>query len=390
MAIEASRRYRRMASQGKTNMDGKSGPALGTELMATVTEEAGPGRWRAETDALPEDWVAIVRMRGGSAPSAEPKAYWVFDVDEKRRRAYLSDSDFGRLPISDRMRPRYASALADVLRLLSEEESVPRTQLASSVSEVKGMINRCLRKDQWDWFSAYEVLGKPDRGWMRWTVDTLDRLRRALRDADETAVAAACSKLREIGATERFRVSLEAVLASTPKLPDVRTPSRQREDLAAVRESPERAAGRSASEATRRKLGRANADHHEVLTTLTSYLTSHGHEIEEGKHVDAFCHLRTGPAIFEVKSVSPDNELSQCRKALSQLYEYRFRHGLEEASLWLVLSKEPEAEPWLVEYLREDRGVRLLWLDGEVLTGPDLPLLIESGSEALRRTDAGA
>jgi hypothetical protein len=50
-----------------------------------------------------------------------------------------------------------------------------------------------------------------------------------------------------------------------------------------------------------------------------------------------------------------------------------------------VLSKEPEAEPWLVEYLREDRGVRLLWLEGSELAGPDLPLLLESESEALRR-----
>ncbi len=38
--------------------------ALGTELVATVTEEAGPGRWRATADTLPEGWAAIVRTRG--------------------------------------------------------------------------------------------------------------------------------------------------------------------------------------------------------------------------------------------------------------------------------------------------------------------------------------
>jgi hypothetical protein len=247
------------------------------------------------------------------------------------------------------------------------------------------MINRCLRKDQPDWLSAYKALGRPAWKWMRRTVGILDQLRRALRDADEAAVAAARSELRKLGAAERFRAAREAVLASTPTLPDVRTPSRRpRKDLA-EQERTETATGRLTSEATRRKLGKANADHREVLAALASYLASHGHEIEEGKHVDAFCHLRTGPAIFEVKSISASNELSQCRKALSQLYEYRFRHGLKEASLWLVLSKIPEAEPWLVEYLCEDRGIRLLWLEGSELAGPDLPLLLESGSEALRR-----
>jgi hypothetical protein len=213
----------------------------------------------------------------------------------------------------------------------------------------------------------------------------LDQLRRALRDADEAAGAAALSELRELGAAERFGAAREAVLASVPTLPDVQTPSRHPRKKPAGQDKAETAAGRLASEARRKKLGRANADHRRVLAVFAAYLASHGHEIEEGKHVDAFCHLRTGPTIFEVKSLSADNELSQCRRALSQLYEYRFRHGLKEASLWLVLSKKPEAEPWLVEYLRKDRGVRLLWLEGSELSGPDLPLLLESGSEAMRR-----
>jgi hypothetical protein len=122
--------------------------ALGTELVATVTEEAGPWRWRATADALPEGWAAIVRTRGDSAPPAGPTTYWIFGVDEKKHLAYLSDSDFGRLPISDRMRPRYASALANILHILSEEGEAPGSPLAPSISEVKGMINRCLRKDQ--------------------------------------------------------------------------------------------------------------------------------------------------------------------------------------------------------------------------------------------------
>jgi hypothetical protein len=65
------------------------------------------------------------------------------------------------------MRPRNASALADVLHMVSEEGEEPGIPLASSLSEVKGMINQCLRKDQPDWLSAYKALGRPDGVWMR-------------------------------------------------------------------------------------------------------------------------------------------------------------------------------------------------------------------------------
>jgi hypothetical protein len=121
------------------------------------------------------------------------------------------------------------------------------------------------------------------------------------------------------------------------------------------------------------------------LAVLAEYLIEHGYRVEVNKHIDAFCRLRRGPAIFDVKSVMSENELSQCRHALSQLYEYRFQHDLKEASLWLVLSREPQTEPWLVKYLREDRDIRVLWTEGERLVGPDLALLTESGSAAMRR-----
>ena len=62
----------------------------------------------------------------------------------------------------DRMRPRYACALADILQMLPEEGEVSGNSLAPSISEVKGLINRCLRKDQSDWLTAYEALGRPE------------------------------------------------------------------------------------------------------------------------------------------------------------------------------------------------------------------------------------
>jgi hypothetical protein len=100
--------------------------------------------------------------------------------------------------------------------------------------------------------------------------------------------------------------------------------------------------------------------------------------------VDAFTRLKSGPAIFEAKSVTDNNELAQVRHGLSQLYEYRFRHNMEDASLWLLLSRPPKEE-WLVNYLERDRGVHVLWLEGGELFGPFVDRLLESGSDAMRR-----
>jgi hypothetical protein len=55
------------------------------------------------------------------------------------------------------------------------------------------------------------------------TVGILDQLRRALRNADEAAGAAGRSELRKLGTAERFGAPREAVLASAPTLPEVRT-----------------------------------------------------------------------------------------------------------------------------------------------------------------------
>ncbi len=105
---------------------------------------------------------------------------------------------------------------------------------------------------------------------------------------------------------------------------------------------------------------------------------------ESNRLIDLFCHLKTGPAIFEVKSITAANERVQCREALSQLYEYRYLHSVPMASLWVVLSARPQTE-WLVDYLQHDRGVGVLWVEDGRIGGSAADLLTESGSAARRR-----
>jgi cold shock CspA family protein len=96
------------------------------------------------------------------------------------------------------MRQRFDDAvqhLCDVLAgNLSIQEVVPEL-----LSEAKGMMNRCVREDQWDWFTVFSELGSPSRQVLRQIVSYLVSLRRATLAGDEEAYA---DCIRQLVSTE--------------------------------------------------------------------------------------------------------------------------------------------------------------------------------------------
>lgn len=94
---------------------------------------------------------------------------------------------FGMAPISSRMRSRYDAAVQTVLDVLYDNLSLEEVPL-DDLSEFKGMCNRCLREDQWDWFSVFTELGEPPLDHLRKIVSDLILLRRSLKDKDFRAV----------------------------------------------------------------------------------------------------------------------------------------------------------------------------------------------------------
>ena len=336
--------------------------------------------WVAECPSLPE-WSCTLICRHSSelAPST-PISSWILNIKRKSHHLELTDSDFGFLPISDRMRPRYIAALLKVHAVVMGKE--PRTADANHFSEVKGMFSRCARRDQWDWCEVYRALDEPSFGLARKFSKMVGEMANALRDGDESGIESALKDLR----SSRIHVILSKahkyISSSMSGIPDGRTltgkktrePSRDEEKT-----------GRSIlSEYSKSKLDAANAKHSEILSVLVRYLNSHGHDVGKNQFIDAFTRLKSGPALFEAKSIRDDNEISQIRHGLSQLYEYRFRHDIGDASLWLLLSQKPK-ETWLIEYLERDRDIRVLWVEDNQISGPSLERLLESGSASLRR-----
>jgi hypothetical protein len=58
--------------------------------------------------------------------------------------------------------------------------SLSDAALLDDLSEMKGILNRCRRKDQGDWFTLYRLLGEPSMGLLEIAASAVYEARKAL------------------------------------------------------------------------------------------------------------------------------------------------------------------------------------------------------------------
>ena len=85
---------------------------------------------------------------------------WVIHGGRRNSQIVYGNSYFGKYSISKGITEKYSDVL---LRLLNTPEAIN----PDDISILKGMVNRCLRRDQWDWYTTYLSLGCPSRGIMK-------------------------------------------------------------------------------------------------------------------------------------------------------------------------------------------------------------------------------
>jgi len=113
------------------------------------------------------------------------------------------------------------------------------------------------------------------------------------------------------------------------------------------------------------KRERANQSHEMLTNLVASKLRAAGSFPRCNRLIDVAARIGNRPYIFEIKSTNPRNCHQQLRRGLSQLYEYRYLHGAENAQLVLVVQHPVSAHlDWAKQYLFKDRGIHLAW-DGE-------------------------
>jgi hypothetical protein len=81
---------------------------LGDELFGRLRPGSRATEWTVTCREIANGWTGKLMSRT-SRLYAEDDAdwFWVYDIDEVGRRYWVGDSNFGRLPVSDRLRPRY-------------------------------------------------------------------------------------------------------------------------------------------------------------------------------------------------------------------------------------------------------------------------------------------
>ncbi len=323
-------------------------------------------------DGETRDATLVVR-RGDLPPVGKELDGWILDAS---RVPQVTIDDFGFLPISDGMRPRYQRAVTVGLALV---RGVALTaEAAEPLSELKGMFNRVARHDQRDWASVSAALGHPGRAVAaRWAREIgavreavvmrtspvtapLDReldLQSSLRNAEKVLSGRGLGMVRRMppgGNQANSLVNRHQVTRAEPDGPQVRP----------------RMAALIRREETYTKLERANRVHEETRSALADELIARGFEPAEDQLLDLFCELPAGLAIYEVKSVTASNWRSQIRKGTAQLKEYRFLYGkTDSAALYLVLS-EPPPEPWVLELLVAEYQIGVLWGGTDGFVGP--------------------
>ena len=357
---------------------------IGDYVVATSSRQNERGAWEAHVDIIPPDWTVMFNPRKDMSWAAgNVGRFRIYRTLPTKKEIWLTASDFGFLPISDRMRPRYRNAVRLMLGWLQGDpgkELEYTDEFSGCASEVKGMFNRCTRQDQWDWFDVWAGLGKPSFSDTNKCRDLITNLRvqlngRQTQDIRSGLIDSTYGRLHELGLEQRLRSFLDHIEKSYDGLTEGTKIDRGTSSRSRIGHQTPEPISRNIDKG---KLDYANQQHRHTLATLSRVLDGMGYYPEANTFIDLFTRLSSGPAIFEVKSISPTNELSQTRHAISQLYEYRYRHNYRDATLWLVLSKKPDTK-WLVPYLLDDRDIEVLWMEDETLTGASLQKLGRTG-----------
>lgn len=124
--------------------------------------------------------------------------------------------------------------------------------------------------------------------------------------------------------------------------------------------------GKSDPVETALNLERSSLLHEELVGKLGKYLQDLGFEAFEDPNSFDVAIFEGSPSLFEVKTITPKNLVSQLRKAIVQLEEYRWRHldrfnGQPKLFAVLNINPTPYIEPEYIKFIEEDRKIHLIW-----------------------------
>ncbi|WP_031010182.1 HelD family protein [Streptomyces sp. NRRL F-5727] len=353
--------------------DGAVGlPRIGTDVRVEVVDRAPGGRYKVKPLSPEIDRPLVLTVRHGSVPPrrGEKLDCWVF-VNETTQTVLTADQR-GRSPVSERMAGRYLAAL-DVLGELTEsggDVSEARVRL----SELQGMANRVLRRDQADWVDVLHLLGDPDRerlGALRDLAATTNRaLKEGTFDAGRLAEGLDASGWARPLAEARRELQQRFGAAAKPDsdgavpVPPTQPDQKEQAQMTTADTTAATPAATTKDGFLRALEAAAGADrtckkHEAVRHALKAALLWADLQPADSPVVDVSCVTEHGLFLYEALGAGCST-YADLRSGATRLLEINHTLPVPADGLYLVLS-EPPAEDWSMDILRDVFRVHVIW-----------------------------
>ncbi|MFJ8991607.1 ATP-binding domain-containing protein [Streptomyces sp. NPDC102279] len=359
--------------EAEPRMAGGDVPEIGADIRVRVIGLGPGGRYQVKALSPVVGSPLVLTVRHGSAPPrpGDELDCWVFAHETSH--CVLTTDQRGRQPISFRMAQRYVAALGVLDELISGDGTVPE-DARERLSELKGMANRVLRRDQADWVDVRRVLGSPDRHRLGVLRDLATGANRVLKDSTlnvsrlqaELTESTWAQALTEAQETLRTRLAAQAEpdSESAPATPAPQPEQKETAPVTTADKAP--AAPASTTEKgfldaleTSAAADRTCKKHEAVRHALKSALLWSDIQPTDSEIVDVSCVTDRGVLLYEVLGAGRCT-YQDLRSGATRLLEINHTLTTPATGLYLVLC-EPPAEDWSADTVRDVFNVHVLW-----------------------------
>ncbi|MFE1951990.1 HelD family protein [Streptomyces sp. NPDC059524] len=307
--------------------------------------------------------------RGHSTPPATGTELEVWVLRHAAGATFVTADTHGRKPISPTMARRYIAALTAVEEIV--EGTIPPNG-RERLSELKGMANRCLRRDQHDWLDVWRILGKPDTPRLEALRDLAHGVGRQLAPSAHADAESLRAIVRQSDWTPVLAAARTALEARNPTVDPLTEPEPQEQakpaaqptpeepaPVATTEAAPETAAALRDSLATAARTDRTCKTHEAVRHELMAALLRADLQPTTTDLADVTCTTPDGEVLYEVLG-SGRTTYQDLREGAVRILELHYVLAGRFDARCLVLS-EPPTEPWAAEAVSSTFGVGLLW-----------------------------
>ncbi|WP_327310956.1 HelD family protein [Streptomyces sp. NBC_01243] len=347
-------------------------PRIGSDVRVEVVGHVSGGRYKVRPVSPVIGRPLVLTVRQGSVPPrrGDELDCWVFANDTSQ--TVLTADQRGRSPVSERMVGRYLAALEVLGELTGSDGDVPEAR--SRLSELQGMANRILRRDQADWVDVFHLFGDPDRerlGVLRDLAATTNRaLKEGTFDAGRFAEGLDASGWAGPLAEARQELQERFGMATKPNsdgaIPVAPTQPDQKEEVQMT--TADTAAATPAATTKdgflRALEAAAGADrtckkHEAVRHALKASLLWADLQPADSSVVDVSCVTQHGLFLYEALGAGCSTYVD-LRSGATRLLEINHTLPAPADGLYLVLS-EPPAEDWSVDTICDVFRVNVIW-----------------------------